>query len=132
MDNIYQTKYDEFQHNLKERMFMFEVTKNCGYSTFISIYKTQTLLELYSNIIHHFGCVDSDMGMLYFLSANDQQRIRVPLSSQTVSNFVSSHILNNPPSLTPIYNWPRPVIYRLYLEDGRCQQNNCSTIHYSR
>jgi hypothetical protein len=126
-ENIYQTKYDEFQNNLKQRMFLFEVTKHCGYSTFVPIYKTQTLLDLYNNVIHHFG---SDMGTLYFLSASNQEHIRVPLSYQTVADFVSSNITTNPVRLVPVYNYPSPVIYRLYLDDGRCHQSNCSTIHY--
>lgn len=130
MENIYQTKYDEFIHNLTQRMFIFEVTKHCGYSTFVSIYKSQTLLELYNNVVHHFGSSDRDIGILYFISDNNQQRIRIPLSCQTVADFVSSNITCNPTNLTPIYKYPLPVIYRLYLDDERCQQGNCSTDHY--
>ena len=127
MANIYLTKYDEFQTNLSNRMFLFEVTKHCGYSTFVPVYKTQTLLDLYNNINHHFG---SDIGILYYISADDQECIRVPLSYQTVADFVSSNITSEPVKLVPIYDYPLPVIYRLYLDDGRCHQSNCSTIHY--
>jgi hypothetical protein len=129
MANIYQTKYNEFQSNLTERMFLFEVTKHCGYSTFVPVYKTQTLLDLYNNVIHHFGS-DVGVGTLYFLSAYNQDHIRVPLSHQKVQDFVSSNITSDPVTLTPIYNYPCPVIYRLYLDDGRCHQCNCSTDHY--
>ena len=130
MDNIYQTKYDEFQNNLKQRMFLFEVTKHCGYSTFVPIYKTQTMLELYSNVVHHFGNSDRDVGILYFISDSNHQRVRIPLSCQTVADFVSSNITSSPTNLTPIYKYPLPVIYRLYLDDERCHQCNCSTEHH--
>ncbi len=131
MSNIYQTKYDEFQTNLTQRMFLFEVTKHCGYSTFVPVYKTQTLLDLYNNVVHHFGSSNRDVGILYFLSTNEQEYIRVPVSYQTVADFVSSNITCEPVKLAPIYNYPMPVIYRLYLDDGRCHQSNCSTIHYT-
>ena len=45
MDNHYQDKYDEFTRNLHNNMFIFEVEKLCGYSTFVTIYKNQTIIE---------------------------------------------------------------------------------------
>ena len=38
MDNHYQEKYDEFIRNIHKLMFIFEVTKCSGYSTFATIY----------------------------------------------------------------------------------------------
>jgi hypothetical protein len=103
-------------HNL---MFTFEVTKCCGYSTFVTVYKNQSLTDLYSNIISHFGNIE--IQELYFVSP-EQQRFNVPISKQSVSDFISSNIICNPIKLVPIYGLPNPVIYRLYLNDGRCTQ----------
>jgi len=128
MDNHYQDKYNEYMRNICNLMFTFEVTKCCGYSTFVNVYKNQTLLELYSNIIKHFGNIE--IKHLYFVSP-ENERITVPISTQSVSDFVRTNVICNPIKLVPIYDLPKPVIYRIFLDDGRCNEDNCSTIHYS-
>ena len=119
MDNQYQEKLNEYTHNMFNIMFIFEVTKCCGYSTFITIYKNQSLIDLYSIIINHFGNIE--IKELYFIST-EQQRVNIPLSRQSVSEFVSSYVLSNPIRLAPIYPLPKPTIYRLILNDGKCTQ----------
>lgn len=127
MDNHYQDKYNEYMRNICILMFTFEVTKCCGYSTFINVYKNQTLLELYSNIIKHFGNIE--IKHLYFVSP-ENERITVPISTQSVSDFVRTNVICNPIKLVPIYDLPKPVIYRIFLDDGHCSEDNCSTVHY--
>jgi hypothetical protein len=125
MDNNYQNKFNEFIHNMHNNMFIFEVTKCCGYSTFITIYKNQSLTELYSNIISHFGNIE--IRELYFVTP-EQERINVPISRVSVSEFVRSNVICNPIKLVPLYNLPNPTIYKLYLNDGRCTQPH--TVNY--
>ena len=119
MDNQYKEKLNEYNRNMVNIMFIFEVTKCCGYSTFITIYKNQSLIDLYSIIMNHFG--DIEIKELYFIST-EQQRVNIPLSRQSVSEFVSSYVLCNPIKLAPIYPLPKPTIYRLILNDGKCTQ----------
>jgi hypothetical protein len=128
MDNHYQDKYDEFIRNINNIMFTFEVTKCCGYSTWITIYKYQTLIDLYSNISHHFG--NLQINQLYFVSP-ENRRIAVPMSFKTVSEFVKQHIICNPINLVPIYELPNPVIYRIFLDDDHCDEEHCTTVHYN-
>ena len=127
MDNQYQNKHDEFLRNINNLMFTFEVEKLCGYSTFITIYKNQTLIDLYSNIIHHFG--NTEIKELFFITPQNE-RINIPISNKTVSDFVSSYIICNPIKLVPIYELPNPVIYRLFLNDEHCNKEHCTTVHY--
>lgn len=112
MDNTFQDKLDEYIRNMTNLMYTFEVTKSCGYSTFITIYKEETLVDLYAKVIDHF--ILADLKELFFYSPSGE-RIRVPLSKQNVSNFVSLNKLGNANNLVPIYSLPRPVIYRLYF-----------------
>ena len=126
MDNQYQEKFNEYTHNMFNIMFVFEVTKCCGYSTFITIYKNQSLIDLYSIIMTHFGNIE--IKELYFVST-EQQRINIPLSRQSVSEFVSLYVLCNPIRLAPIYPLPKPTIYRLFLNDGHCTQPH--TLNYT-
>ena len=115
MNNQYKEKFDEFLRNTHNLMFTFEVTKCCGYSTFIIIYKEQPLIDIYKTIINHFGC-NIKIKQLYFLSS-DNERIFVPISSQTTSEFIRSYTSCSPVKLVPIYDLPNPVIYRLFLDD---------------
>ena len=127
MDNRYQDKYEEFIRNVNNIMFTFEVTKCCGYSTFVTIYKNQTLIDLYSNIIHHFGNIQ--IRDLYFLTP-ENEHISIPISNLSVAEFVRSNIVCSPVKLVPVYDLPRPVIYKLILNDGVCLEQHCSTVHY--
>lgn len=128
MENSYQDKFTEYLRNVHNNMFTFEVTKCCGYSTFITVYKNQSLLDLYSNILHHFGNIQ--IKKLYFISPQGQQ-IDIPISNKTVSEFVQEHNTCNPIKLTPIYNLPLPVVYKLILDDtSNCSQEHCCTVHY--
>lgn len=121
MNNHYQNKYAEFIRNVNNNMFTFEVEKCCQYSTFIIVYKNQTLIDLYSNIIHHFGNIE--IKELYFISPQGE-RVNIPISNKTVSEFVSSYVSCYPIKLVPIYELPNPVVYRLFLNDGHCSYNS--------
>jgi len=117
MDNNYQDKLEEHIRNMTNFMFTFEVTKCCGYSTFITIYKQHSLLDLYKQIMDHFQI--DEIKELFFYKPTGE-RVRIPISKQTVDHFVQTNITGNSVNLIPIYPLPRPVIYRLYLDDGRC------------
>jgi hypothetical protein len=56
--NDYNRKLNEYIMESSGRMYIFEITKLCGYSTLIFIYKDETLLDLYNRVSHHFGCND--------------------------------------------------------------------------
>ena len=114
MDNQYQEKHNDFMRNVNNVMFTFEVTKCCGYSTFVTIYKHQTLIELYSNIIHHFGNIE--VKELYFVSINNEH-ITIPISKKLVSEFIKDNITCNPVKLIPVYKLPNPIIYKLFLHN---------------
>ena len=128
MDNHYQDKREEFLQNTFNLNFVFEVTKCCGYSTFITVYKNQTIIDLYSNIVHHFGNIQ--IIDLFFITP-EGKRIKINISNQKLSDFVSSHVTCNPIRLVPIYDLPKPVIYKIYLDDGHCSQEHCCLIHYN-
>lgn len=115
MNNNYQDKLDEHIRNMNNVMFTFEVTKCCGYSTFITIYKQQTLLDLYRQILNHFQVLE--IKELYFYAPSGE-RIKVPISNQSVNEFIQKCIMGNSVNLEPLYPLPRPVVYRLYLDDG--------------
>ena len=124
----YTDKLNEYIQNMNNMMFTFEVTKCCGYSNFITVYKNETLCNLYSKIIEHFNL--NGFKELYFYPPNGG-RVKIPLSNKCITAFVKEHILSEPVKLLPIYPLPYPVVYRLYIDDGHCEghcaSNQCSS-----
>jgi len=119
MDNTYQDKLTEYLTSIHNLMYTFEITKCCGYSTFVTMYKDETLADLYKKVSYHFG--GADIVELYFLFKNsncDTQHVRLPLTNIPVFKFVRENIICTPQKLLPIYPVPNPVVYRLYLNDG--------------
>ena len=145
--NDFYKRFNEYNTELPGRMYIFEVTKLCGYSTFVFMYKDETLLDLYNRISHHFGC--QDIKGLYIDShlhkksrtnnnSNDKNNnnssccinkdklISVPFSSLTsVKDFIFNNTAKEPRNLAPIYPLPLPVVYRIYLDDGHCHDHKC-------
>lgn len=146
--SMFHGKLNEYIIEAPGRMYIFEITKLCGYSTFVFMYKDETMLDLYNRVSHHFGC--KDIKGLYidnhlFKSLNDNKNtnnnntnnsnnnsnsnnncckkpdnlIPVPVSSlTTVKEFVFNNTAKEPRNLEPVYKIPFPVVYRVYLDDG--------------
>lgn len=145
MDDIsnYNKKLNEYNSELPERVYIFEITKFCGYSTFVCMYKDETLSDLYTRVSHHFCC--RNIKGLYinnFLhknivtnsASNTKQNgcccfdkdmyIPIPITSlTTLKEFVYENTARGPRNLEPVYPLPSPVVYRIYLDDGHC--HNC-------
>jgi hypothetical protein len=144
--SVFHGKLNEYIIEAPGRMYIFEITKLCGYSTFVFMYKDETMLDLYNRVSHHFGC--KDIKGLYidnhlFKTLNDNKNdnntnnsnnnsnnncckkpdnlIPVPVSSlTTVKEFVFNNTAKEPRNLEPVYKIPFPVVYRVYLDDGHC------------
>ena len=139
----YQIESTQFYNRLNEfnvetpgRMYILEVTKLCGYSTFVYMYKDETLLDLYNRVSHHFGCKDikglyidnliSGCNLGNHVNSNNccsitsnNKYIPIPISSlTTIRSFIFDNSSKEPRNLKPIYSLPLPVVYRIYLDDG--------------
>ena len=138
--SVFHKKLNEYIIEAPGRMYIVEITKLCGYSTFIFMYKDVTLLELYNRVSHHFGC--RDIKGLYIDSClninnhknNQSQRhnhdchhtkleqlIPIPFSGMTtIREFVFNNTAREPRNMEPVYSMPFPVVYRIYFDDGHC------------
>jgi hypothetical protein len=142
-------RLNEYNIEIPGRMYIFEVTKFCGYSTFVYMYKDETMTDLYNRISYHFCC--KNIKGLYInnnshknmsdiqkneLNSNNQTNncnhncccfdkkdtfTTIPISSlKTVKEFVFENTATEPRNLVPVYPLPLPVVYRIYLDDGHC------------
>lgn len=112
MDEQYRHNHKSYLNNITNMMYTFEVTKSCGYSTFVTVYKTQTTQDLYSNLLAHFGV--TEIKELYFISSNNE-RIDLPNNNQIIKDFVSYNVICNPIKLVPHYPISCPVVYKVYI-----------------
>jgi hypothetical protein len=112
----YYKKINEFTEQLKNNSYCFEVTKCCGYSSLVFIYKDQLVKELYHNIFHHFGC--NNINSLYILDRDGNKILLQDNYHKRVRTFVEEYTVMDNRVLEPIYPLPLPVVYRLYLDDG--------------
>jgi hypothetical protein len=146
--NDFNKKFNEFNAELPGRMYIFEITKFCGYSTLVYMYKDETITDLYNRVSHHFGCknikglyIDNHLYKYiddakknelsnnnadhrHYRCCHSKQKewcIPIPVSSLiTIKEFVFDNTAKEPRNLEPIYPLPTPVVYRIYLDDGHC------------
>ena len=110
---MYNEKLNEYMKDLPGKMFTFEVTKCCDYSTFVFMYKDETTIDLYNRVSHHFG--SHNIRKLFYRTP-DGEDISIPISGLvTIRKFINDNICNK---MIPVYDLPHPVVYRIYLDDG--------------
>ena len=106
---------DMYVKEIPGKMFIIELTKCCNYSTFVLMYRDESLIDLYRRVSFHMGC---DIISLYILTS-DNSRINVPINSnKTIREFIYTQTDLNNRNMKPVYDLPLPVVYRIYLDDG--------------
>ncbi len=48
--NDYNNKFEQLCNGIPNNKYIFEITKLCGYGEFLTVYKKQTLLDLYNYV----------------------------------------------------------------------------------
>ena len=126
-----QQTIEQFNNNLNEyiqnyvrnNMYIIELTKCCGYGTFTTIYKDETLIDLYKRASMHIGT--NEIKSLFIITPRNE-KIMVPISGLTTfREFLMSQIMDsNNPNMVPIYPLPAHIVYRIYIDDGHCHYHN--------
>ena len=112
----YDKKIDEFIISIPNSRFVIEVSKFCGYSTFVLIYKNQTLLDLYKIISLHFEC--NDIKGLYLTKSTEH---KIPITDNIkIRDYIIQISKTNPTIIKPFYDFPLPTVYKIFLDDGHC------------
>ena len=111
-DGTFKKKMEQFIHNIPSYSYIFEVTKMCGFSEFFTIYKDNTLADLYKNMSLQLKtqCIKR----LYMIHCTTFEEIIVPIDERvTVRDFI---VDNN--CFKPFYEMPTPAVYKIYIEYG--------------
>ena len=105
---------------VRNNMYIIELTKCCGYQTFITIYKDESLTDLYKRVSFHFET--NEIKSLFIITPRNE-KIIIPISGLiTFRQFLMSQI--NDSNMVPIYPLPAHIVYRIYVDDGYCNLHN--------
>lgn len=124
MDSVeqYNNKLNELINFIPNYKYIFEVTKLCGHGQFITVYKKQTLLDLYKTISLQYEC--KDIKQLFFINNTNNNKIVIPITEQiTICDFILTHNSGSNQVIRPIYPVPCKIVYRLYFDDGHTHGN---------
>jgi hypothetical protein len=113
----FDSKKNDFLRIFYEYQYIFEIQKCCGYTEWISVYKKDTLRQLYHNLNIQFATNEKTNHKLFF-NDNDGDMVFIENNEMNISDFIRIH------SLKPIYPLPHWIVYKLYLDDGDCHKNH--------
>lgn len=130
MDQItdYNNKFQQLCDKLPNNKYIFEITKLCGYGEFLTIYKKQTLLDLYKIVSMEFEC--KDIKELFFINNCTNEKIKIPITNEiTILQFIFNHNNGSNQIIAPIYAVPCKIVYRLYFDDGHKHGNSLCNLN---
>jgi hypothetical protein len=117
LESEYNAKFTDLCNKIPNNKFIFEITKLCGYGEFLTIYKKQSLLDLYKTVSMQFEC--KDIKELFFINNCTNEKIRIPITDEiTIWQFIFSHNSGASQVIKPIYPVPCKIVYKIYFDDG--------------
>uniref|UniRef100_A0A6C0HCQ0 Uncharacterized protein n=1 Tax=viral metagenome TaxID=1070528 RepID=A0A6C0HCQ0_9ZZZZ len=113
----YYERRDDFFRLTSNSHYIFEVTKCCGYSEWVSVYKDAPLSRIYENINWQFSGLKPEN--LYVSNESGEKMDILCDDSRSIRKLVSE----NSVFFRPIYPMPCSVVYRIYWDKGCCCKN---------
>jgi hypothetical protein len=113
----YSSKFATMIMRIPDTMYIFEVTKKCGYSEFVLVYKDFSIANLIKTVSIQFQ--DSTINSLCFLNSETQKRITISSTdSGTIREMITQFQNDKSMQLKSVYqNMEVFVVYRIYLSD---------------
>jgi hypothetical protein len=119
----YNQNKEAYLRSLFDTHYVFEVTKCCGYSSWVSVYKDEPYSTLYKNIMREFNYLQLSQPkvdfQLYATNMIDEKLILPTISDEDPS--IKEFLITNKQFFTPVYPLPAKIIYKIYLDDGHTQ-----------
>jgi len=120
----YSSKFATMIMRIPDTMYIFEVTKTCGYSEFVLAYKDFSIAEFIKTVSIQFQ--DSTIDSLCFTNPEtDERRTILSTDSGTIRKMITQFQNDETMHLKPVYqNMEFFVVYRIYLLDDELDQSN--------
>ena len=107
----FDAKIEQFLRSIPNSRYIIEVSKFCGYSEFVLVFKNQTLLDLYKTVSLQFEC--NDIKGLYLTKSREHS---IPITDNIrIRDYISK---DQGKLIKPVYPMPHPIVYKFYLDDG--------------
>ncbi len=116
----YSSKFATMIVRIPETMYIFEVTKTCGYSEFVLAYKDFSIAELIKIVSIQFQ--DSTIDSLFFMNPETHEQhtlLSTDLGTirEMITQFQNDETMQY--ATRPLYpNIKEFVVYRIYLPDN--------------
>jgi hypothetical protein len=138
----YSVKLNKYYKYVENNMYILEVEKLCGYSEFVLVYKNSSITDVCNSIFQHFECSHKENKRVFVTkihpactthtSCDNSENSEVTTTPMNIEDCIvlsESHELfrnfvnNNSEYFRPIYDLPCKVVYKIYLDDGHCNNN---------
>jgi hypothetical protein len=109
----YEEKLEKYRKTVNNLKYFFDVEKCCGYSEFVTVYKTNTLANIYIETRNQF--LNPTIIDLFATNTETNERLILP-NDDTIN--IREFILNNADFFKPVYPLPAYVVYKIKFDDG--------------
>jgi hypothetical protein len=115
----YSSKFATMIVNIPETMYIFEVTKSCGYSEFVLAYKDFSIAELMKIVSIQFQ--DPSINSLFFMNPETHEHHTISSTDlgtirEMITRFQNDETMQY--STKSVYkNMQNFVVYRIYLSE---------------
>ena len=126
----YATKFSSMIMRIPKIMFVFEVTKACGYSEFVLVYKDSTISDLVKAVSMQFEI--PHLEFLFFktfdpLGILETRRISIVDTHTTIREMITDFQNDESMDFKPIYtNTDFFVVYRIFYNENATTVSNVS------
>ena len=114
----YNQKIDKYLNiYVKLNMYFIELTKPNGHASLATVYKNESLYDLYKKAAMHLRVFK--VRSLYIITPNNE-KILLPFTEIISFNQFLMEQLKDPDNhkMVPIYPTPANIVYRIYVDDG--------------
>jgi hypothetical protein len=124
LSNDYSSKFATMIMRIPDTMYIFEVTKKCGYSEFVLAYKDFSIAEFIKTVSIQFQ--DSTIDSLCFMNPETKKHRTISSTdSGTIREMITQFQKDETMNLKPVYqNMEFFVVYRVYLSDDELGESN--------
>lgn len=105
----FEVVYSKYKKRHLTNNIFIEVEKVCGYKELISLYKQDTLIDMYAAVRKVFELEPSE-DMVMYLRNSENANIAIRMDNTLVKTYISE----NRNIIQPIYPIPAPAVYKFY------------------
>ena len=122
----YNNKLNGYMQSIINNQYIFELTKCCGYSDFLPVFKSFNLYELYKFVKHKLERND-DIN-LFVVNNLTIEKLLIPNNDNiSIKDFINEYKL----FFQPVYPVPARVVYRIYYDSGCCHNSEHSNSSFN-